>query len=109
MSNLFTWVDVSYAVHDNMRSHLGGMMSMGIGLIHKKSSMNKINTKSTTEAYLVSASDFLPYNLWFIHFMGAQGYKVKNNILYHHNKSAILMDKNERNSCSGHSRHINVC
>ena len=60
MSNLFTWVDASYADHDNMWSHMGGMMSMGIGLIHGKSSMNKINTKSTTEDELVSAEECLP-------------------------------------------------
>ena len=40
---------------------MGGMMSMGIGLIHGKSSMNKINNKSTTEAELVSMAEYLPY------------------------------------------------
>ena len=41
-------------------------------------------------------------------FMEAQGYKVKNNILYQDNKSAILMEKNGRNSCTGNSKHIDV-
>ena len=69
LSHLFTWIDVSYAVHDNMRSHMGGMMSMGIGLIHGKSSMNKINTKGTTEAELMSVVKYLPYNILIVHFM----------------------------------------
>ena len=30
---LFTWVDASYAVHHNMRSHTGGSMSLGWGTI----------------------------------------------------------------------------
>ena len=108
MTHLFTWVDASYAVHDNMRSHMGGLMSMGIGLIHAKSAMNKINTKSTTEAELVSVGKYLPYNIWFMHLMETQGYKLKDNILFQDNKSAILMEKNGRNSCTGNLRHINV-
>ena len=45
LSHLFTWVDALYALHENMRSHMGALMSMGTGLIHGKLSMNKINTK----------------------------------------------------------------
>ena len=81
---------------------------MGIGLVHGKSSMNKINTKSTTEAELVSLAEYLPYNLWFMHFMEEQGFKLKDNVIFQDNKSAILMEKNGRNSCTGNSRHINV-
>ena len=29
INNLFTWVDASFAVHNNMRSHTGGAMSFG--------------------------------------------------------------------------------
>lgn len=108
LTDLFTWVDASYAVHDNMCSHMGGLMSMEIGLIHAKSPMNKINTKSTTEAELVSVGEYLPHNIWFMHFMEAQRYKLKDNVLFQDNKSAILMEKNGRNSCTGNSRHINV-
>lgn len=108
LSHLFTWIDASYAVHDNMRSHLGGIMSMGVGVMHAKSSMNKVNTKSTTEAELVSVAEYLPYNIWFMHFMNEQGYELKDNVIYQDNKSAILMEKNGRNSCTGNSRHINI-
>ena len=31
---LFTWVDVSYSTHPNMRSHTGGLLSMGYGILH---------------------------------------------------------------------------
>ena len=43
---------------------MGGMMSMGNGIIHGKLAMNKINTKSATEAALVSVAEYLPYNMW---------------------------------------------
>ena len=38
LSVLSTWVDASYAVHRDMRSHTGSLMSFGTGTIHCKSS-----------------------------------------------------------------------
>ena len=40
--------------------------------------------------------------------MGAQGYGIENNIIYQDNKSAICIDKNGHNSCTGNSRHIHI-
>ena len=105
---MYSFVDSSYAVHDNMRSHTGGLVSFGIGAAHTRSTTSKINVKSATESELVSASEYLPYTLWFKHFMEEQGYKIKDNVLYQDNKSAILMEINGRNSCTGNSRHINI-
>ena len=45
MMDMYTWVDASYAIHDNMRGHTGGCMSLGHGVFHAKSSKQKINTK----------------------------------------------------------------
>ena len=50
LHQLFTWVDAAFAVHPNMRSQTGGAMSFGWGLIHGRSSKQKLNTKSSTEA-----------------------------------------------------------
>ena len=108
LTEIFTWIDAAYAVHDKLRSHMGGLISLGTGVVHAKSSMKKINTKSSTEAELVGLAEYLPYNIWFLHFMRAQGYDVKNNTIYQDNKSAILMERNGRNFCNGNSRHINV-
>ena len=81
---------------------------MGLGVLHAKFSKQKLNVKSSTEAELVGASDYLPYNLWLIMFMSKQGYEIKDNLLYQDNQSAILMLKNGRNSCTRNSRHINI-
>ena len=108
LTEILTWIDAAYAVHDNMRSHMGGLISLGTGVIHAKSSMEKINTKSSTEAEFVGCAEYLPYNIWFLHFMRAQGYEIKKNTIFQDNKSAILMERNGRNSCTGNSRHINV-
>ena len=29
LGEMYTWIDASYAVHDNMRRHTGGVISMG--------------------------------------------------------------------------------
>jgi hypothetical protein len=108
LDTLYTWVDASHAVHMNMRGHTGGIISMGKGMLHCKSSTQKINTKSTTESELVGVSEYLPYDIWYILFFGAQGYKIKQNILFQDNESAIKMEINGRNSCTGNSRHINI-
>ena len=42
------------------------------------------------------------------HFLEAQGYKLKHNIMYQDNQSAMLLEKNGRTSCTGNSRHVNV-
>ena len=108
LSDIFTFVDASYAVYDNMRGVTGGCMSMGIGMFHARSSKQKINTKSSTETELVGVSEYLPFNIWAVNFIKEQGYEISNNILYQDNQGAILMQRNGRNSCMGNSRHINI-
>ena len=34
LSDLYTWIDASYDVHNNMRGHTKGEISMGYGIIH---------------------------------------------------------------------------
>ena len=108
LSELFTWIDAAYAVHNNMRSHTGGAISMGYGILHGKSSKQKINVKSSTESELVGTCEYIPYNIWLVMFLAAQGYEMMNNTVYQDNVSTIKMLKNGRNSCTGNSRHINV-
>ena len=83
-------------------------MSFGVGVMHTKSSKQKLNTKSSTEAELVTVSEYLPYHIWVVNFMKSQGYNMNKKILYQDNQSAIKMEKNGRNSCTGNSRHIDI-
>ena len=106
--DLHTWVDAAYAEHLNMRSQTGGCMSYGQGIIHGKSTKQKLNTKSSTEAELVGISEYLLYNIWTTMFMEAQGYKLMSNTIYQDNQSTIRMAKNGKNSCTSNSRHINI-
>ena len=76
ISTIYTWVNLSYAVHDNMRSQTGGAMLMGYGLLHCRSSKQKLNTKSNCESELVGTSEYVPCNIWELMFCKAQGYDI---------------------------------
>ena len=103
-----TWIDAAYATHSDMKSHTGGLLSFGTGGLLCKSSKQKLNTKSSTEAELVGASDYLPNALWTKMFLEAQGYTVDECFLEQDNESAIKLEKNGRMSCGPKSRHINI-
>ena len=80
--DLFTWVDVSYAVHPNMLLQTGGVMSMGYGILHCRSSKQNLNAKSLTDAELIGTSEYVPFNVWMVMFLKAQVYETKKNIIY---------------------------
>ena len=108
LQELYTWVDAAYGVHDDLKSHTGCTMSLGTGLVHTKSSKQKLNTKSSTEAEVVGTSDYVPYNVWLKNFMSVQGYEFNDNVLFQDNQSAIKMETNGRRSSTGNSRHIHI-
>jgi hypothetical protein len=102
------WVDASFAVHPDMRSHTGGVFSLGKGAMYSTSTKQKLNTRSSTEGELVGIHDVLPQILWTRYFLKAQGYDVKEAVLHQDNKSTILLAKNGRASSSKRTRHINI-
>ena len=77
-----------------MRGHTGGAMLMGYGVIHAKSSKQKINVKISTESEVIGVSEYIPYNLWLVMFLAEQGYEMINNTVYQDNQSAMKMEKN---------------
>ena len=104
--NMPTWfVDASYAVHKDLKSHTGACFTLGKGAIYNKSTKQKINTKSSTEAELVAVDDVLPQILWTNYFIRAQGWDVSETVVHQDNKSAILLETNGRLSST---KHINV-
>jgi len=72
-----------------------------MGLVHGRSLKQKLNTKSSTEAEVVGVSEYMPYNIWMVNFLGKQGYKVSENVLMHDNKITMKLEINGRNSCTG--------
>ena len=106
--HLTTWVDASYAVHPDMKSHTGGAMSFGTGAFFCKSTKQKLNVKSSTEAELVGASDFLPNTIWTRMFLEHQGYTLRVNEFAQDNQSAMKLAQNGRVSAGPKSRHISI-
>ena len=102
------WVDASYAVHPNMRSHTGATMTLGKGSPFSMSTKQKINTRSSTEAELVGVNDAMALIIWTRLFIEAQGYVIKDNVVYQDNQSAILLENNGKRSSSKKTRHIEI-
>jgi hypothetical protein len=76
-----TWVDASCAVHADMKSHTGGVVSFGTGALMA---------------------------IWARKFMEKQGCPVTHNAFYQDNESAIRFEKNGRKSCGPNSRHVDT-
>ena len=102
------WVDASFAVHPDMRSHTGATVSMGKGCIYNKSSKQKINTRSSTEAEIVGVNDAMTMILWMQLFLDAQGVVTKDNIIHQDNMSSILLEKNGKRSSGKQTRHMDI-
>lgn len=107
--NVVKWfVDASFAVHPDYRSHTGGNMTLGKGSVISVSRKQKLNTRSACESELVGTDDTSVVILWTKLFMGAQGYDLDQNILYQDNKGAIQMENNGTKSSSKRTRHLNI-
>lgn len=102
------WADASFAVHADFKSHTGGAMSLGKGVVYGTSTRQKINTRSSTEAELVAANDVMGQLLWTQHFLKGQGYSSTQTRLYQDNQSAILLEKNGTASSSKRTRHLDI-
>jgi hypothetical protein len=102
------WVDASFAVHPDMKSHTGAAMSMGRGCAYAVSRRQRLNATSSTEAELVGVGDVMGLILWTRRFLQAQGYTVSDNIVYQDNQSAMLLENNGRMSSSKRTRHIDI-
>ena len=102
------WVDGSFAVHGDMRSHTGGTMSMGKGSVFSTSTKQKLNTRSSTESELVAVDDVMPHILWTKNFLRSQGYKTDPSRVYQDNLSTMLLAKNGRRSAGRRTRHLDI-
>jgi hypothetical protein len=86
------YVDASFAVHPDFKSHTGAVMMMGKGAIQSIARKQKLNVQSSTESELVSIDDAATMILW------TKGYSIERNIIYQDNKSAILLETNGKKS-----------
>ena len=82
------------------------MMTMDRGAIVNVSRNHKPNLGSSTRLELGSIADVLGIMTWSKYFMKAQGYTIKNNMLYQDNKSTVLLAKTSCMLAGKTSKHI---
>ena len=105
--SLHTFVDASYGVHDDLRSHTGMTISLGKGTLEADSNRQKINTKSSTEAELIGVSDKAGKVLWHQEFLLHQGIQVSPARIYQDNLSTMALLKNGKPT-SNRTRHVSI-
>jgi hypothetical protein len=101
------YVDASFAVHHDMKSHTGSVITLGKGAVTVSSKKQKLMTKSSTESELVGMSDQLPQIIWTRNFLVAQGYSMGPARIYQDNMSTIALASKGR-STSARTRHIAI-
>jgi hypothetical protein len=99
------YVDASYAVHADMRSHTGALITLGAGPVFASSSRQRLNTKSSTEAELVALSDALGQIIWTRNFLLGLGLNTPAVRVAQDNEATIALVRNGRSN-SSRTRHI---
>jgi len=102
------WVDASFGVHPDFKSHTGAIMSMGGGAFQSFSKKQKLNTRSSNESELVALDDVSVHIMWTKLFLEHQGYRVDKNIVFQDNKTSMLLEINGLKSAGKRSRAINL-
>ena len=103
---LFAYVDASYGVHEDGKSHTGAVMTLGSGTIFARSSKQKIVCKSSTEAELVAITDSIGEVIWLRTFLTAQGYALPPAVLYQDNQGTIALC--ERGGAGHRTKHVKI-
>ena len=102
------FVDASYGVHSDGRSHTGSCVVIGdVGAVHCRSLKQLIVTKSSTEAELVGLSDSANQSIFIRTFLIAQGYKMKPVTIYQDNQSCMALVERGRSGAE-RTRHIQI-
>jgi len=100
-------VDASFATHRDAKSHTGIVVMLGEDPIFAKSSKQKLVTKSSTEAELVSLSDATTQVVWARELFFQQGYNLGPANVFEDNQSTIALVKADK-PLGAASRHINI-
>jgi hypothetical protein len=111
-------VDASFAVHKDMRSHTGAVLTLGQGALMSMSLKQKINTKSSTEAELVGVDDAMNFVEWIQLFVEEQTKSLNDDsilnkigndvVIQQDNTSTIQLVNNGKQSSTKRTRHINI-
>jgi hypothetical protein len=101
------YIDASYGVHSDYRSHTGMYITLGYGPIDVKSTKQKLNTKSSTESELVALSDMSSRVIWCRNFLTAQGETDHTALVYQDNLSTKALAERGA-AASDRTRHVSL-
>ena len=106
MMSMHVYVDASFAVHADFKSHTGIVITFGGGGIYFRSTKQKLNTNSSTESELVAVSDAMPSLVHIREFLIHQGYDMGPATLYQDNMSTMKLIENGRYAISRSSAMV---
>ena len=103
------YIDASYGIHHDRKSHAGLYLTLGGGPISVKSCKLTLMVKSSTvyEAELVAMSHMCSTVLWALEWLRKLDYNVKSALVYQDNLNAMQLATNGDLS-SGKSKHIEI-
>lgn len=105
--HLACYIDASYGVHADGKSHTGSVMTLGGGAFRCKSGKQKLVSKSSTESELIALSDELSQVIWTRNFLIQQGYNMEEALVFQDNVSTIALALKGR-STNNKMRHIAI-
>ena len=104
-----TWhSDAAFGVHNNYKSHTGALMTLGKGCIQSILTKLKVNSRSSTEAELISMDDILSKVIWTKLCMKEQGCKIVENTACRENTSAVKREINGKTSSGKRTKHLEI-
>jgi hypothetical protein len=67
-----------------------------------------VNAQSSTESKMIAVDNTISKLIWTKRFIEAQGHKIKANIIYQDNTSAMKLELNGKASSGKRTRHFNI-
>jgi hypothetical protein len=84
-------IDAAFANRESMKSTSGMCVTLGTGFFITSSKVQKINSKSSTEAEIIAVSDGMNLPLWLMDFIKEQGHEKCTIVIEQDNQSAITL------------------
>jgi DNA-directed RNA polymerase subunit H (RpoH/RPB5) len=84
-------IDAAFANREMMKSTSGVCITLGTGFFMASSKVQKINSKSSTEAEIIAVSDGMNVPMWLADFIKHQGFDKQTIQVHQDNQSCIAL------------------
>ena len=82
LNKMETFIESFHTLHEFMKGQKDGITTFGTGALGVKSIKLNMSSRSSTKTEVIGNSEYLPCNIWFEYFMGAQDKDLTSNILW---------------------------